>query len=152
MDTWRRSSWPERTLRETRTRTLDDISEQAEELEGGASKDKKASVNPHRHHDHHECCMKVNEPSLPEMHRVILDGNLKSLKELIKSGADINALDSTGWPPMHTAIKMGRTDCAALLIKEGAGEFYYNKQKQEYLKRFQRCQKVGLRRTSSYWR
>lgn len=81
--------------------------------------------------------------------QVVLDGNSELLKELIKNGADINVLDESGWPPMHTAIRAGKTECAAILIKEGAGEFYYNKQKQDYLKRLQHSQKG---RRTSYWR
>lgn len=102
---------------------------------------------------HPEGCSKGDEEKqesqLPQLHQVVLDGNSELLKELIKNGADINVLDETGWPPMHTAIRAGKTECAAILIKEGAGEFYYNKQKQDYLKRLQRSQKG---RRISYWR
>ena len=86
---------------------------------------------------------------LPQLHQVVLDGNSELLKELIKNGADINVLDESGWPPMHTAIRAGKTACAAILIKEGAGEFYYKKQKQDYLKRLVRSQ---MGRKISYWR
>lgn len=149
MDACRKLSLPEGSLRLVRKRTLTDIYEHSEELDKGESEESR--MNATDPDNQTESPVDTKESNLPQMHQVILDGNVELLKELIKSGADINVLDSTGWPPIHTAIRAGRTECAALLIKEGAGDFYFNKQKQEYLKRLQRCQKVGVGRKLSYW-
>lgn len=129
-----------------RKRALTDI---VEHEEGKEDCDEEANTSvPHSEGRSKEGEEK-QETQLPQLHQVVLDGNSELLKELIKNGADINILDESGWPPMHTAIRAGKTECAAILIKEGAGEFYYNKQKQDYLKRLERSQKG---RKISYWR
>lgn len=130
-----------------RKRALTDIVEQ-EEGKVDSDQEANAACVPHPEGRSKEDEEK-QETQLPQLHQVVLDGNSDLLKELIKNGADINVLDKSGWPPMHTAIRAGKTECAAILIKEGAGEFYYNKQKQDYLKRFERSQKG---RKISYWR
>ena len=139
----RKLSLPDEDLTMFRKRALTDI---IEHEEGGKAELEKDEANTDNKESKSE---EQEENELPQMHQVILDGNTELLKELIKSGADINVLDPSGWPPMHTAIRAGKTECAAILIKEGAGEFYYNKQKQDYLRRLERCQKG---RKISYWR
>lgn len=72
---------------------------------------------------------------LPKIHRAVSDGNLDLLKELVESGTvDINTPDQEGWPPLHTAIKKGKLECAMFLIKKGANDFY-DRQYEEYEKR-----------------
>ena len=127
-----------------RKRALTDI---VEHEEGKVNSDEAANTSvPHPEGKEDE---EKQESQLPLLHQVVLNGNSESLKELIKNGADINVLDESGWPPLHTAIRAGKTECAAILIREGAGEFYYNKQKQDYLRRLERSQKG---RKISYWR
>jgi ankyrin repeat protein len=43
-----------------------------------------------------------------------------SLKELMASGADVNALDDNGWTAIHMAVRAGRIDVIALLVQRGA--------------------------------
>ena len=74
------------------------------------------------------------DPEVPEIHKVILRGDLESLKELVASGADVNAEDPDGWPPLHTAIKSGQIGCASFLIKHGASDFF-ERQQEEYMRR-----------------
>lgn len=132
-----------------RKRALTDIDEHEEGNKADSEENElNARANNNKGEPEESGCEKS---SLPKMHQAVLDGNVEWLKELIKNGEDINVLDSTGWPPMHTAIRAGKTECAALLIKEGAGEFYFNKQKQDYLKRLECCQKAAGRKLS-YWR
>ena len=72
---------------------------------------------------------------LPKIHRVVSEGNLELLKELVESGAaDVNTPDPAGWPPLYTAIKKGKLECASFLLKKGASDFY-DKQYEEYQKR-----------------
>ena len=127
-------------------RALTDIVEHEEDK---VDCDEEANANDLHLEGHGKKDEEKQATQLPQLHQVVLDGNSELLKELIKNGADINVLDESGWPPMHTAIRAGKTECAAILIKEGAGEFYYNKQKQDYLKRLERSQKG---RKISYWR
>lgn len=141
----RKLSLPEDKMSMFRKRALTDI---VEHEEGKEETVEEASTSVHSE-DRNQDDEEKQETQLPQLHQVVLDGNSELLKELIKNGADINVLDQSGWPPMHTAIRAGKTECAAILIKEGAGEFYYNKQKQDYLKRLERSQKG---RKISYWR
>ena len=130
-----------------RKRALTDI---VEHEEGKVNSDEAANTSvPHPEGRCSKEDEEKQESQRPLLHQVVLNGNSESLKELIKNGADINVLDESGWPPLHTAIRAGKTECAALLIREGAGEFYYNKQKQDYLRRLERSQKG---RKISYWR
>lgn len=148
MQPTRKLSLPDESLMTMfRRRTLPDIVEREEGCVDGSEEANKSV--PHSESRCSKGDEEKQESQLPQLHQVVLDGNSQLLKELIKNGADVNVLDESGWPPMHTAIRAGKTECAAILIKEGAGEFYYNKQKQDYLKRLQRSQKG---RRTSYWR
>lgn len=146
----RKLSLPEEELTMFRKRALTDIVEH-EEGKGNGEGEANTSVTSEAGSKEQDEEEEKQETQLPQLHQVVLDGNSELLQELINNGADINVLDESGWPPMHTAIRAGKTECAAILIKEGAGEFYYDKQKQDYLKRLERCQK-GKGRKISYWR
>jgi len=91
------------------------------------------------------------EYKLPRLHEVVLAGDVEALRQLVSAGADINVCDREGWPPLHTAIRAGNTDCATFLLKQGAGDFYFNKQKEHYEKRLESSRRQPRRR-SSYWR
>ncbi|KAJ7390935.1 Ankyrin repeat and SAM domain-containing protein 6 [Desmophyllum pertusum] len=145
----RKLSLPEEELTMFRKRALTDIVEH-EEGKGNGEGEANTSVTSEAGSKEQDEEEEKQETQLPQLHQVVLDGNSELLQELINNGADINVLDESGWPPMHTAIRAGKTECAAILIKEGAGEFYYDKQKQDYLKRLERCQK-GKGRKISYW-
>ena len=92
----------------------------------------------------------VGDISHSPVYQAVLENNVELLKTLIENGADMNELDAEGWPPLHTAIRRGKTECAAYLLKQGAGDFYYKKQKQDYLHRLERS-KTKTRKVS-HWR
>ena len=73
--------------------------------------------------------------NLPKIHRAVSEGNLELLKELVESGdADVNTPDPDGWPPLYTAIRKGKLECASYLLKRGASDFY-DRQYEEYQRR-----------------
>lgn len=87
---------------------------------------------------------------LPRIHRAVSDGNLDWLKELVESGEeDVNTPDQHGWPPLYTAIKKGKLDCAAFLLKKGATDFY-DKQYEEYQKRLAVSNNIARNKANSF--
>ncbi|EDO39226.1 predicted protein [Nematostella vectensis] len=58
--------------------------------------------------------------SLSSIHREIANGSVERLIALIDSGADVNAPDEHGYPPLHVAVVSGQVDCADCLIRAGA--------------------------------
>ena len=61
--------------------------------------------------------LNVGLDGLPKSYRALSNGKLELLKELIESGIEvINTPDSEGWPPFK-AIKQGKLDCAAFVLK-----------------------------------
>lgn len=76
-----------------------------------------------------------DDGNLPKIHRAVSEGNLELLKELVESGdADVNTPDADGWPPLYTAIRKGKLECASYLLKRGASDFY-DRQFEEYQRR-----------------
>ena len=56
-----------------------------------------------------------------EMFKIaIADGNIKSLKELINAGADVDATDNSGVRPLHYAILYGHLEAVEQFINAGA--------------------------------
>ena len=49
-----------------------------------------------------------------------LEGKCDLTKYLIKTGADINALDNFKWTPLHFACYSGQLDIESLLLSNGA--------------------------------
>lgn len=47
-------------------------------------------------------------------------GDIKNVKGLIASGADVNARDKAGWTPLHLAAENGYMKMASLLLANGA--------------------------------
>lgn len=88
------------------------------------------------------------ETNTPFLHKVVADGDLELLTKLVESGSDVNVCDDEGWPPLNTAIRLGKTECAALLLKHGAGDFFFQRQKDQYLQRLQVSKKT---RRKSHW-
>lgn len=89
-----------------------------------------------------------SQSGIPFLHQVVLDGDLELLGKLIQSGSDVNVCDDEGWPPLNTAIRHGKSECAALLLKHGAGDFFFQRQKEQYLQRLQVSKKT---RRKSHW-
>lgn len=145
MDHRRKLSLQDQDLMFSRRRALTDIKE-LDEL--GSRADQSGSEQSSSSQENVEG--EDNTAGSTALHQAVLENNVELLKKLIENGADMNELDSEGWPPLHTAIRGGKTDCAAYLLKQGAGEFYYNKQKQEYMERLERSKKKT--RKISYWR
>lgn len=85
---------------------------------------------------------------MPFLHKIVAEGNIELLSKVIESGADINVCDSEGWPPLNTAIRQGKTECAALLLKHGAGDFFFQRQKEQYVQRLQTSKRTRRR---SHW-
>ena len=45
---------------------------------------------------------------------------LKPVRELVKKGADVNAVDLNGWTALHHAARGGYSKVVAFLVSEGA--------------------------------
>jgi ankyrin repeat protein len=54
------------------------------------------------------------------LHDAVQYSHISIIERLIKSGADVNALDRWGKTPLHIAAMIGREDAAKLLIDNGA--------------------------------
>ena len=64
---------------------------------------------------------KVPEELLtPAIARAVISGDVKSVKKLLKEGADPNVRDEKGRTPLHHAVKDGRLDIVKLLVESGA--------------------------------
>ena len=57
---------------------------------------------------------------LRSIHRAAQQGQIEAVKQHIAAGTDVNAKNSGGWTPLHTAAYYGRTVIAELLIAKGA--------------------------------
>lgn len=56
----------------------------------------------------------------PKLHSSIANGDIKTIKKLIKSKANLNAIDEEGRTPLNLAISLKNTQAIDLLIKGGA--------------------------------
>ena len=54
------------------------------------------------------------------IHVAASDGNIKTVKQHLAAGADVNAKSKTGRTPLHWAANYGHKEIAALLIAKGA--------------------------------
>lgn len=66
-----------------------------------------------------EQSQKTKKPSM-DIHAAAFMGNMKSLKENIEYGSDLNAKDAYGSTALNIACTFGKTDIAMELIKAGA--------------------------------
>ena len=55
-----------------------------------------------------------------KLHRVIIDDDIKSVKELVSLGANVNMRDTTGVTPLHLAAVFGHVSIVVELISAGA--------------------------------
>jgi hypothetical protein len=108
------------------------------EEESGEEAERKANSDDEGNKDHEK----------PFLHKVVAEGDMELLCKLIESGADVNVCDGEGWPPLNTAIRLGKTECAALLLKHGAGDFFFERQKEQYVQRLQKSKRTRRR---SHW-
>ncbi len=67
-------------------------------------------------------CGKSQPPEPPDIsiHKAAYKGNIEAVKQAITDGADVNAKDSFGRPPLHDAAYRGHTEIVELLIAGGA--------------------------------
>ncbi|MGV8118602.1 MAG: ankyrin repeat domain-containing protein [Candidatus Xenobiia bacterium LiM19] len=63
---------------------------------------------------------KINGRESRAMSAAISHNDISMVEYLLDSGADINAMDSTGSKPLEEAVSYGRLDIAKLLISRGA--------------------------------
>ena len=54
------------------------------------------------------------------LHEATREGNVKKVKQLLDSGADVDQVNEQGLTPLHLSALNGRQDLAAVLIDHGA--------------------------------
>jgi len=67
-------------------------------------------------------CGESQPPEPPDIsiHEAVFRGNIEAVKQHIAAGADVEAKDSFGRPPLHDAAYRGHTEIVELLIAGGA--------------------------------
>jgi len=60
------------------------------------------------------------EVEAKEMFMAIEDGGIEAVKSLIAAGADLNAINKYGYPPLHIAIITQKSEIVRLLLAAGA--------------------------------
>src|SRR5262245_22713778 len=60
------------------------------------------------------------KPLAPELAKAIRDGDVKAVRAHLDGGADVNARDVDGNPPLLLAASHAGPDCVELLLKKGA--------------------------------
>ncbi|XP_031569114.1 ankyrin repeat domain-containing protein EMB506, chloroplastic-like [Actinia tenebrosa] len=128
-------------------KSLDDISE-CEDLHGAIGTIKEEDGEEETERKANSGDESNKDQDMPFLHKVVAEGDIQVLSKMIESGADINVCDSDGWPPLNTAIRQGKTECAALLLKHGAGDFFFQRQKEQYVQRLQTSKRTRRR---SHW-
>ena len=61
---------------------------------------------------------KVREPK--SLGAAAKNGDAATARELLAAGADVNALDGSGWAPLHSALRYGHALIAEALLERGA--------------------------------
>ncbi len=56
----------------------------------------------------------------PPLHQAAIDGDLEEVKQILKSGIQVNSKSKTGATALHWAAFKGQYDVALYLIKNGA--------------------------------
>ena len=70
----------------------------------------------------------VNRNAVRSLHNAVINNDIESVRTLIRSGANVNAVDdewmggngTLGWSPLHLAAYRGHRDIVALLVDRGA--------------------------------
>ncbi|MDR2704920.1 MAG: ankyrin repeat domain-containing protein, partial [Planctomycetaceae bacterium] len=58
--------------------------------------------------------------SWTQLHTAAKNGETETVENLIKNGAEINALTTLHWTPLHFSAKYGHFECCRILIEAGA--------------------------------
>lgn len=66
----------------------------------------------------HDLIKNYNPEMTYLLHEAIKNKNTKNMKELLETGADINA-NNNGWTPLHHALEVGDIECIKVLISGG---------------------------------
>ncbi|CAK8672572.1 unnamed protein product [Clavelina lepadiformis] len=64
--------------------------------------------------------IKTNEKGETLLHRVCIEGKLKSVEVLVRQGHPLNPRDFCGWIPLHEACNHGHLDVVDFLVNNGA--------------------------------
>lgn len=59
-------------------------------------------------------------PQDSELHKAAKDGDVQTCKEILQTGADVNAVGAQGRTALHRALNGGYDPCAAALLEHGA--------------------------------
>ena len=63
----------------------------------------------------------TTKSSKPKLWQAVYKGNIKTVKQLINDGADVNAVDKkTGTTPLYLAINLNRLKIARILLENKA--------------------------------
>lgn len=71
--------------------------------------------------------------ALPPLHRAVAEHDTKTIKRLLRQGADVDSLDSSGRSALQLAAKAGDPEVVRLLIAEGADVLYVDKEGRDIL-------------------
>ncbi|KAI8906913.1 ankyrin repeat protein, partial [Gorgonomyces haynaldii] len=55
-----------------------------------------------------------------DWHSTVRDGNLRQIRDMIRSGVDINQKDTFGMTALHYAAEEGHLEIVRLLLQKGA--------------------------------
>ena len=56
------------------------------------------------------------QPPDISIHQAADEGNIEAVKQHLAAGADVNAKDGYGWPPLHYPVWKGHKEIVELLI------------------------------------
>ena len=64
-----------------------------------------------------------------QLHGIAAIGNVSLLQQMVVEGCEIDALDSEGWPALHSALRSFKFRCAIFLLEIGSDTVVYTKKR-----------------------